>query len=165
MLSKTHDLGDCNMQMCDIKCATSTLIGTKRSIEKGLSVIGLLHPKIKYFANIERQKRLVPKKNLIGTIFDACCEPASSATNTILIYWSCMQTSVSFALNVRAFICASFSSNSTQTGIRPGFRMARPEPAALQRLVFRSLPVVSYPDIWPVQIKQRGQRLFPPAAS
>lgn len=158
------------MQMCDIKCATSTLIGRKTSIEKGLSVIGLLHPKINYFANIVRQKRSVFfvcfLKDLIwGTIFDACCEPASSAINTILIYWSCMQTSVSFVLNVRAFICASFSSNSTQTCIRPGFRMARPERAAFQRLVFSSLPVVSHPDIWPVQIKQRGQRLFPPVAS
>lgn len=151
MLSKTHYLGDCNMQMCDLKCATSTLIGRKRSIEKGLSVIGLLHPKRNYFANIVRQKRLVPQKkkrsDLIGTIFDACCEPASSATNTILIQRPGMQTSVSLALNVRAFMCASFSSNSTRTCIRPGFRMARPEPAALQRLVFSSLPVVSYPDI------------------
>lgn len=41
--------------------------------------------------------------------------------------------------------------------------------SAAERLVrsgsSSSPPVVSYPDIWPVQIKQRDQRLFPPAAS
>ena len=40
---------------------------------------------------------------------------------------------------------------------------------APQRLVLcsssSSPPVVSSPDIWPVQIKQRDQRLFPPVAS
>lgn len=90
----------------------------------------------------------------------------------ILTWRALLHTAVCFAQNIRPCISASLAVIAYRAVYYQAWVFPWATAGALcapQRLVLcsssSSPPVVSSPDIWPVQIKQRDQRLFPPVAS